>query len=192
VKLGTVISRMLLVVGMAAPLGVFALSSDNWKANQEPTGEVEGNMTNAASEQAEPSPPATDTASPKQQKIKCEGFPGCRIKTEDAVKRAPLIIVATFVDFGIRSLGSSKVYHDRAKVEVLQVLKGYISKELSLSFYVYDASPIVVEKTPEVGQRYIIFIKDEDGINAIKFLPDTDEQRWQIMELISSAAREHP
>jgi len=181
---------MFLVVGIAAPLGVFALSSDNWKANQDPAGEAGGNMTNAASGQAEPSPPATATASSKQRKIENEGFPGCRIKTEDAIKKAPLIIVATFVDFGVRSL-DSKVIHERAKVEVLQVLKGYLSKELSLNFEVYDAPPIVVEKTPEVGQRYIIFIDEKAGLNAIKFLPDSDEQRWQIMELISSAANEH-
>ena len=181
-KADTIAKRTLLVLSLALLPGVFGLIPDNDSISR-----AKGSWTNVAFAQEIASSPANEVASPDQAKSEKEFFPGSRLKAEDAVRKASLIIVGKFLDPGICDFSSTRVTHGKAKVEVLQVLKGYISEALSLNFEVLDYSPDVEEKAPEVGQRYIIFIKEKTGM-TIKFLPDTEEQRWHITDLVSSTA----
>jgi hypothetical protein len=185
-------AKRLLPVGVALLLGFFVSSSGNSGTSPNATNGLKASMSSSAPALQEPSTTDTQVASSGQDKVKEEVFPGSRVKLENAIKKARLIVVAKFVDPGMRSFDSpGKTTHSMVKVEVLQVLKGYLSRELSLTFEVYNDPPYIVEKTPEVGQRYIIFINEKATISAFKFLPDSDGQRWQVMELISSAANEH-
>lgn len=181
-KLYIIAKRLLPVLSIALLLGLFGSISGN-----DSISDAKGSWANVAFAQENAPSPVNEVALPNQDKIEKEFFPGSRLKAEDAVRKASLIIVGKFLDPGIRDFGSTRVIHMKAKVEVLQILKGYVSEELSLNFEVPDYSPEMKEKAPEVGQRYIIFIKEKTGM-TIKFLPDTEEQRWHITDLISSIA----
>lgn len=181
-KLQIIAKRMLQILSVALLLGVFGLIINDHSING-----TKGSWTNIVFAQEKPSSSVNEAATPEQDKIKEEFLPGSCVKTETAVKKASLIIVGKFLDTGILGLGSTTVVYGGAKVEILQILKGYVPAEFSLNFKVHDCSPDMKEKGPEVGQRYIIFIREKTGM-AIKFLPDTDEQRWRITELVSAAA----
>jgi len=186
-KPATIAKRMLPVLSTALLLGLFGLIFGQSRINPNSLRVAKKSWMNLAFAQERSSSSVNEAATPDQDKIKEEFFPGSCVKTETAVKKASLIIIGKFLDPGIRDFGSNAVVYGGAKVEILQILKGYVPAEFSLNFKVHDCSPNMKEKEPEIGQRYIIFIREKTGM-AIKFLPDTDEQRWHITELVSAAA----
>lgn len=179
--------RILLILGLSLLFGLYASSFGNSGIALNPVSDVQSSTVNTAFAQSGAANPVNEAASPGKDETKKEHLPGSRIKDEDAIKKASLIIVGKIVDPGGRSFDfPSETHHGGVKVEVLQILKGDVPEELSLDFVVNEYPRETVEKAPEVGQPYIIFLKEKSP-KAIKFLPYTEEQRRHIVDLVSSA-----
>jgi hypothetical protein len=182
--------RILLILGLSLLFGLYASSFGNSGIALNLMSDVQSSRVNTAFVQSGASNPVNEAASPSKDETKKEHLPGSRIKDEDAIKKASLIIVGKIVDPGGRSFDfPSETHHGGVKVEVLQILKGDVSGELSLDFVVQDYPRETAERAPEVGQQYIIFLKKK-SYTGIKFLPYTEEQRRHIVDLVSSTANE--
>lgn len=187
--------RFFIALCIALLLGVVTVSFGYGKTARNFIGKMEAAMTNATFKESQSPAPLNAPASPVQQKKKEQLFTGKRMKAEEAVNQAKLIVVGKIVDVGIRSPDfAGKTHHGQVKVEVFQTLRGDMPVEpLSLSFSVEDTHPTLTdqgEEAPELDQLYIFFIKGK-AMNAIKILPYTEENLNKTFSLVNSDTNEH-
>jgi hypothetical protein len=123
----------------------------------------------------------------------CKGqaaFTGSEVRSEKVVKQSDAIFTGQIEEIGaavVKAFGEKSYYG--VKVKVLEVLKGTVDPEVSVSS-IARTDTKVPEVAPETGKTYIFFAeKKEVGsqYRVLKLLPADDASISQVKVLIAAA-----
>ena len=119
---------------------------------------------------------------------------GSTFKSEDVLAKADVVFVGTITEAGSEVLLPPTApyagpLYGGVKVNVLQVLRGSIGAQVSVSLF---TSFVHHEKLHTVGSSYIFFVKKNapgqpDPYTALKLLPATGDNIAKVKALIATA-----
>lgn len=113
---------------------------------------------------------------------------GSRLKSEDVTTKVDAVFIGEIEEIGFpTTLSPGALTYHGVKVKVLQVLRGSVGAEVTVTLYAERTSN-VREQAPKVSGTYIFFIKQTPGWNIVhKLLPATDDNIAKVKQLIAAA-----
>lgn len=113
---------------------------------------------------------------------------GSTLKMEDTVLKANAIFVGEIIQEGIPDVSApGRSAYSGVKVKVLQVLRGSVDAQVSVTLYTTYSSN---EQPPKAGSTYIFLAHKNtepgwDAYKVFKLLPATDENIAKVKQLIA-------
>jgi hypothetical protein len=109
---------------------------------------------------------------------------GSNLKAEEIVLKSDAVFVGEITQTSDGPPAAASMHSVGVQVKVLQILKGSVDTEISVTMDVYS---IYREGPPQVGSSYIFFAHKEDNrIRVLKLLPATDANVTKVKAAIAS------